>query len=125
MTTRAYQIQKSKLQTARENAKKAMTFATQLAKNKFSESWKECLQTAWNEIKANPSKYVYISFEKVCGKVAKRVILSANWSSRYEVKGTGRPLKENQRLYLDAAKTLCEMDYVTGSYFTDSVIEKF
>lgn len=128
MTTQilaAVKTAKSRKRQLKELRTKVFTFAVNLARNNYSESWSECLKTAWNEIKSNPENYQYIEFEKTNGEIAKRIALVERWGDRYEVKGTGTPLKVGQTLYLDAVKEFCGAKYFTGSYYIDNLIEKF
>lgn len=122
MTTQIYVSQKRSISKIR---KMVFTFAVNLAKNGYSESWSECLKTAWYEVRHNSENYQYIEFEKTNGEIAKRVILLERWGDRYEVKGTGHALKPGQTLYLDAVKQFCGAKCFTGSYYIENLIEKF
>jgi len=103
-----------------------MVFAIQYAKlNPKNKSWSEILQLAWSLIQSNSSKYQHIEFKKTNGEIAKRVILSENWSNLHEIKGTGANKKEGQVIYTDAVKRWFAMKYDTGCYYKENLIKKF
>ena len=120
-----------KTRTLQELRKLVFVYASQQAKRQQKESeenqlsWSEILTATWQEMKTFSHNYTYLEFSKTNGTIAKRVALKSNWSDTHEIKGTGRPLKEGQKLYTDAIKYWSGDQYDTGSYYENNLIQSF
>lgn len=81
------------------------------------------LKLAWYIVKNFEDSLQLIHFVTVKGQVKQRVVYVEPWSYFYEVKGTGRPLKEGLNLFVDVAKHfLCK--HATVSIYSNNIIEK-
>jgi hypothetical protein len=81
---------------------KVMVFASQIYKLNPDLTWGEAMAYAWSEIRQQPTAEL-ITFEKADGTTTSRIVF-LNWNDYNEVKGTGRPLKRGQILFVDVAK---------------------
>lgn len=66
----------------------------------------QALKKAWDLAKANEHNAFILIATKKDGSKMKRVVFE-NWFAYNEVKGTGRPLKEGLKLFVDVAKMEC------------------
>ena len=65
---------------------------------------KECFADAKQFLQDNQDAQILTAYD-TRGKLSTRVVFT-NWTDHNTVKGTGRPLKEGQRLFVDIAKKL-------------------
>lgn len=74
-------------------------------------TWAECMSWAWLMVKHTAQNFTLVEFTKNDGTVCRRVV-SEDLSYYIEFKGTGRPLKEGQVIFVDLGKYV-----VTGENF--------
>lgn len=118
------QVVKRKRRSDYSTIRKICVFARQLMKHDADLSLSDAMTYASSEIKLFPHKYMILKFKNVSGKIEQRIILNAGWSELNKVKGTGRPLKENQRLFIDAVKMHTGKPSTISTY-VQNIIEKF
>lgn len=100
---------------------KAMTLAAGIMKNQPEITRSEALKMAWRWVKKANDMLLFLEATKVNGTITKRIVRD-NWSEVNEVKGTGRPLKEGQRLFVDVAKALAGRHNTTVSFYQKNII---
>ena len=103
-----------------KKTKKAMTLAAGIMKNAKEVTRKEAMITAWAAIKKAGNAFKYLEATKVDGTLTKRIVLT-NWIEHNRVKGTGRPLKPGQRLFIDVAKAMAKCKNTTVSFYIDNI----
>lgn len=96
--------------------KKAIRLAKQIFDGLFG-TWKECLKEAHKRLKKVPTNL--ITFTKVSGKIATRVVTA--WSLYNEYKGTGKAKPEGLKLFADLAKVILGKPYNTISAYQDKI----
>lgn len=77
-------------------------------------STSEAMTYAWDFVKQHPEATL-VTFTKSNGTETTRLV-DLNWSNHYQVKGTGRPLKEGQILMVDLAKKEAGMNATISTY---------
>lgn len=86
-------------------------------------SWSEAMQTAWLMVNKTQQDFTLVTFTKIDGTVCRRVV-SENVSLYYTPKGTGRPLKEGQILFVDLGKYVANSDRFLISAYSDKIISR-
>ena len=122
--SKVYRSTDNRKLTHRQRSRMSATLARQLMKADKELSLGDAMRQAWAEIKADERQFKFVEYRKVSGKVVRKVIMAGHISEYFTPKGTGRPLKPNQRLYVDAGCHLLGK-YAIRSYYTDSIITKF
>lgn len=80
------------------------------------------LKLAWYLIKNFEDDLQLIEFITVKGQVKQRIVYVQPWSFFNKVKGTGRPLKKGQKLFVDVSKHfLCQ--WSTISTYENNILE--
>ena len=103
-----------------ETRRKVMVFASQIYRwNKSWLTWGEAMAYAWSEIRQQPEAQL-VTFEKNDGSVSSYVVLT-NWKEYVEVKGTGRPTKPGQILFVDLARLQSGFRNPTISTYRDRI----
>jgi len=110
--------------THRQRSRMSATLARQLMKADKELSLGDAMRRAWKEIKADEKRFIFVEYRQVSGKVVRKVIMSGHISEYFTPKGTGRKLKDGQKLYIDAGCHLLGK-YAIRSYYTDSISAKF
>lgn len=81
---------------------KIVTFANRYRKLTGC-SQSEAFSYAWAFVREFQNDLFLLTAKSVKGQVSSRVVFQ-DWNAFNEVKGTGRPTKPGQRLFVDAAK---------------------
>lgn len=102
--------------------RKAMTLAHSLKKQLPSHiPWSIIVKTAWSKIKKMKAPHM-MYWRKTDGTLAKRIVL-IDIEGHLTFKGTGKPLKPKQRLFVDVAKVMAKYYYERqGQTFKGSTI---
>lgn len=120
--------------THRQMLQKVMVFAGQIMRHDSELTRADAMKEAWATMKSEGEKYRLIKFTKIIKATKKRpeqtiilqrIVMADSPFNYYTPKGTGRPLKEGQVLFADAARIRCQKDYVLISTYQDRIIQKF
>lgn len=95
--------------------RKVFIYAHGLRKNNPNLNLSTALRMAWSFIKKNPTVKV-LSFKKVNSEKVTNRIVSENWQQFHTFKGTGKPLKEGQKLFADLAKVATGKRPIISTY---------
>ena len=95
--------------------RKVFIYAHGLRKNNPNLNLSTALKLAWSFIKANPTVKV-LTFKKVKSDKLTNRIVSENWQQFHTVTGTGRPLKEGQKLFVDLTKVATGKRPIISTY---------
>lgn len=103
--------------------RKALTLAQDMRKHlPTTVKWATCLRRAWRHVLRNPDTTHMIFWKKVDGSFARRVV-NLDPTGHMTFKGTGKPLKPGQRLFVDLAKVKAKEWYeFRGEQFKRSTI---
>lgn len=105
----------------------ACTLATQIyraSKNtKTPSTWAESMSWPWLMVKNTAQTFTLVEFTKNDGTVCRRVV-SENLSYYVEFKGTGRPLKEGQVLFVDLGKYVTQGENFIISTYSDRITRR-
>lgn len=93
--------------------RKVMTLARDFKKLNPNTSQSLALKTAWAFVKSQDCKL--LSFTTTKGEEKTRVVF-IDWLAYNTPKGTGRPLKEGLKLFVDCAKWVMELPSTISSY---------
>lgn len=99
-----------------------MRIAAQLRKRGYSFS--EAQRAAWQRVKAaDPAQNAaFLTFRKVNGQLATRLVSLGQLSDFIEIKGTGRTLAPGLKPYIDLAKVYAGDKNPVISVYQDSVV---
>lgn len=110
--------------THRQRSRMAAIIARSFMKQRPGQySLSTAMRAAWCMVKYYDQHLRIVKFEKVNGSITQRVVFTESWSKFYQIKGTGRKLKEGQVLFVDVAKYAINKDRATISTYLYNIIE--
>lgn len=98
--------------------RKVMAFANGLRKLGWEQG--RAVKEAWYFIKHNPS-LPFLRFRKTSGEVTCRVV--DVWIKHNELKGTGKALAPERKIFTDMAKVFAGQSNNTISTYEDNILE--
>lgn len=118
-------VVKTKKRSDHQLIRKVTVFARQLMRHEKELTFGEIMIYAWDEMKKFGHLYELKKYKNTKGVVCQRIVLRDKWINHNTVKGTGRPLKEGQLLFVDVARLHCGARNSTISMYKNNIIESF
>lgn len=87
-------------------------------------TWSDAMSWAWLMVNKTYQELTLVTFTKVKDGSTCRRVVSENVSLYYTPKGTGRPMKENQVLFVDLGKYVVDGSSFLISTYTDKIVSR-